>query len=119
MVRTQFKSPQLAPSKTTDSNGWTIYDYGTWKEYRKRVTFSQTIAGGVGLSISSNVLPTAISSIGTNFLSYSYTVTGNAFDLNIVFEGSTANTVLGLTASSVDTVSRAYTGFIDFILITP
>lgn len=28
-------SSALALSKTTDANGWTMYDYGTWKEYAK------------------------------------------------------------------------------------
>jgi hypothetical protein len=31
-------STMLNPSKTVDANGWTVYDYGTWKEYAKIVT---------------------------------------------------------------------------------
>jgi hypothetical protein len=33
MAKQQIKSAQLAPSKTTDANGWTIYDYGAFKKY--------------------------------------------------------------------------------------
>lgn len=29
-------SAKLAPTKSTDANGWTTYDYGTWKKYIKR-----------------------------------------------------------------------------------
>lgn len=28
-------SEKLAPTKSQDANGWTTYDYGTWKEYYK------------------------------------------------------------------------------------
>ena len=49
MARTRITSPQLNPSKTTDANGWTVYDYGAWKEYEKRVAVNQSITnGGVG-----------------------------------------------------------------------
>lgn len=29
-------SVKLAPTKSQDANGWTVYDYGTWKEYRRK-----------------------------------------------------------------------------------
>jgi len=31
-------SAKLAPGKTVDANGWTVYDFGTFKEYAKRFT---------------------------------------------------------------------------------
>jgi len=109
---------KLAPSKTTDANSWTKYDYGTWQEYRKRVTFSQSLSSGSVLTLSSSSLPVALSNIGTNFLIYSYTATSGAYNCNIVFEGSTASTTISFTASSLSGTA-VYTGFIDLILTTP
>ena len=109
---------KLAPSKTTDANGWTKYDYGTWQEYRNRVTFSQTISGATILTISSSTLPTGMATLSTNYLSYSYTATGNAYNLTLVFEGSTTSSSLKFTVASI-TGSFTYTGFIDVIITTP
>lgn len=33
MTRTKITSPQLNPKQSVDANGWTVFDYGTWKEY--------------------------------------------------------------------------------------
>lgn len=106
-------------NKFTDANGWTVYDYGTWKEYKKRVTFSQTISGGAGLTVSSNNLPSGMSTISTNFVHYSFVSTGNAFGLNIGYEGSSSTATLNFTTSTNDGVSRAYTGFIDVTITSP
>lgn len=116
MARTKITSPQLNPSKTTDANGWTKYDYGAFVEYKKRVTFSQTIQGGAVLSMSSSNLPNALSSISGYFLAYTVTAGGGAYGLSVVFEGSTSNTAINFTTCTNDNVSRAYTGFIDLTL---
>lgn len=29
---------KMGLTKTVDANGWTVYDYGSWKEYEKRFT---------------------------------------------------------------------------------
>lgn len=41
-------SAKLAPSKTTDANGWTVYDYGTFKEYIKLFTGGSVSSLGNG-----------------------------------------------------------------------
>jgi len=105
--------------RTTDANGWTKYDYGDHQTFRKRITFSQTIATAVVLTVSSTNLPVNMTSLGNNYLSYSYTATGNAGLLLIVFEGSSAATALNFTTATTDAVSRAYVGFIDLMITTP
>jgi hypothetical protein len=35
IVDSSITSSKLAPTKTIDANGWTTYNYGTWKEYYK------------------------------------------------------------------------------------
>lgn len=119
MGRTKFTTPQMNFSKTTDANGWIVYDYGNWKEYRKRVTFSQSIAGLAVLTISSNNLPTGMSTLSTNFMNYSYNTTSNAGILSVVFEGSTSASTLVFTTYRNDGGGAAtFTGFIDITLIS-
>ena len=116
MARTKFTSPQLNPSKAVDANGWQKYDLGSIIFYKKRVTFSQTISGGAVLSMSSSNLPSGLSTISGYFLDYSYTATGNAFGLSIVFEGSSSSSSLNFTTCTNDGVSRSYNGWIDVTL---
>lgn len=62
-------SSALNLSKTTDANGWTVYDFGTWKQYRKRGSTSLTAPGTTWAPITlSSTLPVGISTIGTNFV---------------------------------------------------
>jgi len=110
MSATKVPQTQLNISSTTDANGWTVHDFGTFKEYSKRVTFSQTISGAAVLSMSSVNLPVGVSTIGTHILKYSHVTTGNAYDLSLVFEGSTSNTTLNFTVRTVSGASFAYTG---------
>jgi len=54
--------------KSTDVNGWTVYDYGTWKTYSKRVTFSVTKVSGEYFTVANPSLPVGITTIGTNYV---------------------------------------------------
>lgn len=101
---------------TTDANSWKKYDYGTTIIYKKRVTYSQSIGASAFLTLSSNNLPTGLSSISGYYLDYTSTADANAFAINIVFEGSTSNGVLNFTAGSIDGATRTYTGWIDVTL---
>lgn len=56
-------SAKLAPSKTVDANGWTVYDFGTWKEYMKRFTGLTTASMGAGAAMtvsSGNTFPVGV-----------------------------------------------------------
>ncbi|MDL2342315.1 MAG: hypothetical protein QFB87_04540 [Patescibacteria group bacterium] len=120
MARTRLTQLQQNFSKTTDANGWTVYDYGNWKEYRKRITWSQSIGGLVAVTISSGNLPSGMSSIGTNFVSYTNIINTNAGILLIVFEGTSASTGLGFTAARTDGAAAiAQSGIIDISITTP
>lgn len=118
MARTKVTQLQANFSKTTDANGWTVYDYGNWKEYRKRITFSQTIAGLAVLTVSSTNLPVGVSNYTGHYFNYIWTATGNAGVLLIVAElGSTSATALQFTTATTDTISRSYSGWIDVSLV--
>lgn len=61
-------SDKLAPSKTTDANGWTVYNYGTWKQYEKHGTVIVTVPANswnrsVATSLPSGTTAADISSI--------------------------------------------------------
>lgn len=112
-------------TKTTDANGWTVYDYGNWKEYRKRFTFNQSIGGLAVLTVApangtgGTNLPTGLSTIGTNFTDYAYTVASGAGSLVLVLEGTTSATAINFTVSTSDGVVRSLSGFIDVTMVTP
>lgn len=62
-------SAKLNPSKTTDANGWTVYDYGTWKEYYKLVSFtgSDVIGNGNTRTQTSTNLPVGLTNLENTF----------------------------------------------------
>lgn len=113
VLKTDASGDVTVGAKTTDANSWTIYDYGAWKIYKKRLTFSQTISTGAVLSISSTNLPTGLASLTGYFISYSYATTSNAYALSVSFESATSATALNFTTCSNDLVSRSYSGFVD------
>lgn len=113
-------SPALALSKTTDANGWKVYDYGAnWKEYRKRVTYSNSVGVLTTFPISSGNLPVGVSTIGNaTYIGWSITASGNAGALCVVPELASGSTAWNFTATSTDGVTRTYGGFIDLLMIT-
>lgn len=46
--------------KLTDNNGWTVYDYGTWKQWKKLVSGTVTIAANAGFSLGPQTPPTGV-----------------------------------------------------------
>lgn len=112
-------SAKLNVIPTTDANGWKVYSFGTTKLYKKRVTFSNTVAGLVVFPISSNNLPVGVSTIGNaTYINATVTADGNAGALVAVPELTAASTLWNFTASSTDGLSRTYSGFIDLEMLT-
>lgn len=81
LANTSVTPVKMNLSKTVDANGWTIYDYGTWKEYHKRVTFTFNYGAGAvaNLVLSSNNLPVGMATIGNHHLTASGYLNGNAY----------------------------------------
>lgn len=103
-------------SKTTDANGWTVYNYGAWKKYTKRVTFSQSVAaGGTGqlLTVSSNNLPSGMSTLGTNSIQARPVFSGDAGLHTVNPEMTSASTTLSFTIRNAHTSTLTAAGFID------
>ena len=105
-------------AKTVDANGWTVYNYGPWKQYRKRVTFNQTIGALAVLSISSNNLPVGVSTIGGVFFDYSVVVSGQAGRLLVVYEGLSTTPNINFTTSTTDGGATNFSGYIDMVITT-
>lgn len=53
----------LNVTKSVDANGWTVWDFGAFKEYAKLVTYSGPISGNTTWYLSSN-LPAGFSNMG-------------------------------------------------------
>jgi hypothetical protein len=48
---------QINFSKTTDANGWTVYDYGNFKTYSKRLQFGTLTANSVTHLSTASTMP--------------------------------------------------------------
>lgn len=72
-------------NKTTDANGWTIYNYGAWKKYikvGKNSSVAVATLNRVSITISPN-LPVGMSTLGTAGLTASFISTDAALTVNI------------------------------------
>lgn len=109
---------KLKLTPTTDANGWKVYNYGEFKKYTKRVTFSQVITAGSAafITISSTNLPAGIAALGTNTIKAQPIISPGAGDIIVVPQMTTASTSLAVVGKS--TVTTTYTGFIDVELTT-
>ena len=69
MAETKVTGKEIAFSKTVDANGWTVYDYGTFKQYRKLGSFTQSVGASSWVSgVGSTGLPYGMSTLGTSFV---------------------------------------------------
>jgi hypothetical protein len=103
---------------TTDANGWAVKDFGFFKIYTKRLTFSQSIGGsGAAISLSSTNMPVGVTDFSAHSYFYSYSLNGNAYGLNMVSERTSGSTSINFTAASVDGATRTYAGFIDNMFV--
>lgn len=111
--------PQAAGTKRTDANGWTEFNCGKYREYRKRVTFSQSIGGLVALATSSSNLPYGMGSFSQAHMNYSFVAGGQAGILQIVQEGSSGSSSLNWTTARTDgAAASTFTGYIDVLITT-
>lgn len=56
-LSTPYGAPAL-PYKFTDANGWTVYDYGIWKQFERTATMNgSNIGAGSALTIASYTVP--------------------------------------------------------------
>lgn len=117
MAKQKVNSAQIPVIKSSDANNWTVYDYGSWKAYRKRVTFVVTVGGGATtLSLSSANFPVGVANLNAHFMDYSHATNGNAFGLSCVAEMTSGSSALNFTVTSVDGGSRTYTGHVDIVI---
>lgn len=95
MATTRTKSNQLALVVTTDSNGWTVYDWGTHKQYRKKGQTQTSLSAGAWNFVNFTTLPTGMSTIGTNFVEVSAVPSDAAISVSPGMGGNGATTVSG------------------------
>lgn len=108
---------KLSLPKTVDSNGWTVYDYGSWKEYSHIWTgLSGSLAAGIAINVVSNVaLPSGIGATelipsiygnangaGVSWITYYF----NGLDVT----NSTATQTFSLAARNTSSSTQTLTG---------
>lgn len=73
MAQTKVQGQNINVVKTVDANGWTVYDYGNFKQYKKRGQTTVSV-GASGWTSSYNAggnLPVGMSTLGNNFVEFS------------------------------------------------
>jgi hypothetical protein len=101
---------QLYPLKalTTDANGWTVYDFGLFKQYRKKGTWSASIGASAWAQQGSSNLPVGKSTIGTMTLDSSLGANDAAISVHSM------NSSLSTSSSITFAVQNNYSGSISY-----
>lgn len=107
MSATKITQNETNFSKTTDANGWTVYDYGNFKKYCKKGTASDTIGALAWKWLPDIGLPSGMSTIGTNFITSSVMASDAAVCMKC--GGVPAGTAVNITAYNPYTGSITYT----------
>lgn len=104
---------QLYPlvAKTTDANGWTVYDYGLWKEYTKLVAVNKLIAsGGFGDETITTNLPSAMATLGSATVIASILAASDPQQFVVGIKASSTSTSLILAVKNIYTTSVTLAG---------
>lgn len=111
MARQQITENQVNFSKTTDANGWTVYDYGSWKRYTKRFVMpAQTMGtGGALITLTGNNLPSGVSTVGSHHISYAIMLSAGSPFLVTNLDGDTTATTVKIGAARF-TSSSSFSG---------
>ena len=83
MAETKPNKDDLSiPTISVDANGWTIYDFGKFKQYRKKATLVESLTGGQWKwSANSISLPTGMANLVGKFTEATYTPSDTAITL--------------------------------------
>ncbi|WP_425005743.1 hypothetical protein [Mycolicibacterium sp. S3B2] len=102
-------STKLSLSKTTDANGWTVFDYGTWKEYYKLASFtgSDVVGNGQTRTLTSSNLPDGVSNLSSAF--FEVTTTINEAFMWTTHQATPASTSIVSTATNLSGSNRTRT----------
>lgn len=97
-----FGSPRL-PVKSTDANGWTVWDYGTYHEWSKKGTITASTAGNGWSFYTLTTIPSMLSRLGTNIATTSMIPSDAAISLS---PGGATN-VTAMQVSAVNNYGNA------------
>lgn len=97
-------------NKVTDANGWTVYDYGTLRQYRKKGSWVASIgANSWALQGDTTNLPVGISTIGTRFVEGSASSSDSA--IGTAIHSTSASTVVQFQIGNQAGATVNYTGY--------
>jgi hypothetical protein len=114
-------SDMLDLSSTTDANGWKVRDYGNWKYYTKRITYTTSSLAQLSptnATLSSSNLPVGVTNLSNSIFTFSYFETANTpgffhLVLNITPSSSTS---LVFQATNLRASAQTYGGTIDMTI---
>lgn len=122
LAESAVKNKNMALTTTTDANNWTVYDYGEYKEYRKRIAFSQSVgAGGTGANLSisgNNNLPSGMGILGTNFFSSTALLAGDAGLATIRPQMTSSSSTLVFVIRNAHTAALTFAGLMDVSIVS-
>ena len=99
MAETKPQGQDLNFTRTVDANGWTVYDYGTFKQYRKRGSISFSIGASAWTSgYNIGALPVGMSTIGSNFVEGS--AAGGDAAITVSIYSISTSTTIGIMISN-------------------
>jgi len=86
-------SDKLNFTKTIDDNGWTVYDYGTWKQYCKKGQVSVSVGAKLfNIAGDTGNLPVGLTTVGDSHVSGIFG-TASAAITGTIFAAPTSNKV--------------------------
>lgn len=89
------------------NNGWTTYNYGSFKQYRKKGSASFSIgAGSWMVATSTSNLPVGMSTIGSNFVEGSVGTPDSAISASIIAPSGATNVSFAISNNYGGTVSN-------------
>jgi len=112
LASSSVTSTKLAPGVTQDANGWTVFDMGTFKMYKKKVT--TTLSGFNGpafVTALSSPLPVGIANYNAMLgfdATFTYNSSGSIRFTEESFGTDTSINVVGTTTSSTSSSVTAY-----------
>ena len=93
---------KLGLTKTQDANGWTVYDFGAWKEYRKKVTYVSP--GAIPAAQRTPIANAVTLPVGKTFNDVSFSLTG------VPINNYASHAVFGAQGAATATAFDVYLG---------
>lgn len=94
-MQTNIENAINSFTTTTDTNGWTVLNFGHYKEYVKKIFISKVIEGNQWGETPISYIPAGLSTLGNRILTASAKCRDNAISVNICCEDNWSQILMG------------------------